>query len=120
MNDTRIPTALAAVRLGFFAALSLGVLAAQDVKKTADGQDPTAPKTLEAFEVTGSRVKRLDYETASPVVTFTAAAIEGATRLRAQPDGARGNVGVAAAQAAEMAWGLGGASAGTCHVVSPG
>ena len=76
MNDTRIPTVLAALRLGVIAALSLGVLAAQDVKKTDDGQDPTAPKTLEAFEVTGSRVKRLDYETASPVVTFTAAAIE--------------------------------------------
>ncbi len=35
-----------------------------------------APATLEAFEVTGSRIKRLDMETPSPVVTFTAAAIE--------------------------------------------
>jgi outer membrane receptor protein involved in Fe transport len=76
MNDTRIPTALAALRLGVISALSLGVIAAQDIKKTEEGQDPTAPQKLEAFEVTGSRVKRLDYETASPVVTFTAAAIE--------------------------------------------
>ncbi len=31
-----------------------------------------APAKLEAFEVTGSRVKRLDYETPVPVITFTA------------------------------------------------
>ncbi len=36
----------------------------------------TETKVLEPFEVTGSRVKRLDYETASPVVTYTAANIE--------------------------------------------
>ncbi len=79
MNDTRIPTALAAVRLGFFAALSLGVLAAQEVKKPDETKpvDPAAAtQKLEAFEVTGSRVKRFDYETPSPVVTYTAAAID--------------------------------------------
>ena len=31
---------------------------------------------MEPFEVTGSRVKRFDYETVSPVVTYTAASIE--------------------------------------------
>ncbi|MFM7749140.1 MAG: TonB-dependent receptor plug domain-containing protein, partial [Opitutaceae bacterium] len=31
-----------------------------------------APAKLEAFEVTGSRVKRVDYETPVPVITFTA------------------------------------------------
>lgn len=35
-----------------------------------------APATLEPFEVTGSRVKRLDYELPSPVVTYNAADIE--------------------------------------------
>jgi outer membrane receptor protein involved in Fe transport len=32
---------------------------------------PEAPAKLEPFEVTGSRVKRLDYELPSPVVTYT-------------------------------------------------
>ena len=38
--------------------------------------DSAQPKVLEPFEVTGSRVKRLDYETVSPVVTFSSANIE--------------------------------------------
>ena len=33
---------------------------------------PEAAAKLEPFEVTGSRVKRLDYETPVPVITFTA------------------------------------------------
>ena len=32
--------------------------------------------TIERYEVTGSRIRRLDYETTSPVVTFTSTAIE--------------------------------------------
>lgn len=42
-------------------------------------QTSTPPATttlLEPFEVTGSRIKRLDYELSSPVVTYTAADIE--------------------------------------------
>jgi outer membrane receptor protein involved in Fe transport len=46
----------------------------EETKKPA--ADAAGKTVLERFEVTGSRVKRLDYETASPVITFTAAAIE--------------------------------------------
>lgn len=76
MNYPRIPTPLAALRCGLICSFVAGMLAAQDVKKTEESQDPAALKKLEAFEVTGSRVKRLDYETASPVVTYSAQAIE--------------------------------------------
>ena len=40
---------------------------------TEEKKDQTV--TIERYEVTGSRIRRLDYETPSPVVTFTAAAI---------------------------------------------
>ena len=56
------------------AALALGTSAlAQNPPSPAPAG---APQQLEAYEVTGSRVKRLDYETVAPVVTFSAAAIE--------------------------------------------
>lgn len=55
---------------------SAGHSAAQETKKTEDKTDPNVPQKLEAFEVTGSRVKRLDYETPAPVVTYTAANID--------------------------------------------
>lgn len=73
---SRYPLGAAACRLGVFAALSLGPTIAQEAKQTDDSKGPSSPQKLEAFEVTGSRVRRVDYETASPVVTFTAAAIE--------------------------------------------
>ena len=80
MNYRCIAVATATARLGILTTLSLGLLAAQEPKKTDPAKTSEAPpesaQKLEAFEVTGSRVKRLDYETASPVVTFTAAAIE--------------------------------------------
>ncbi|MBL9187689.1 MAG: TonB-dependent receptor [Opitutaceae bacterium] len=83
MNTPLPAAASAAACLGFVAFLLAGSLAAQ----TAPAPAPTAsapaadtkkeaPAKLEAFEVTGSRIKRLDYETASPVVTYTAQAIE--------------------------------------------
>lgn len=52
------------------------MLTAQPAPAAAPTTDNGAPKVLETFEVTGSRVKRLDYETASPVVTFTSQSIE--------------------------------------------
>jgi iron complex outermembrane receptor protein len=76
MKHHTISAAFAAFRLGLLPALMLGSLPAQEPKKSEDKADPNALQKLEAFEVTGSRVKRLDYETPSPVVTFTAAAIE--------------------------------------------
>jgi outer membrane receptor protein involved in Fe transport len=57
-----------------FAALSPATVA-QTPAPAAPASTGTAT-TLAAFEVTGSRVRRLDYETPSPVITFTAAAIE--------------------------------------------
>ena len=56
-------------------------LAAQEAPKPEEKKTPVvataaAPGKLEAFEVTGTRIKRLDYETVSPVATFSAAAIE--------------------------------------------
>jgi outer membrane receptor protein involved in Fe transport len=58
------------------ASLFLSPLAAQTpVAPTAEPKKE-AVVTIEKYEVTGSRIRRLDYETPSPVVTFTAAAIE--------------------------------------------
>lgn len=57
-------------------ALTAGALDAQEPKKNEDNKDSSELKKLEAFEVTGSRVKRIDYETPAPVVTFTAANID--------------------------------------------
>lgn len=42
----------------------------------AQSPAPSGTTALEPFEVTGSRVKRLDYETISPVVTYSAASID--------------------------------------------
>src|SRR6185503_6121361 len=43
---------------------------------TPPGPKKDEVQKLEKFEVTGSRVKRLDYETPAPVATFTIADIE--------------------------------------------
>src|SRR6516164_3648240 len=67
-------------------ALSLGVLAASAYGTTAfaqDAQQSTTPppdqaksKTLETVTVTGSLIRRVDVETASPVVTIDRAQIQ--------------------------------------------
>ena len=75
MNKPLLSAAFAAARLGLFSVLSVGFLAAQeDPKKTEEKKDDT--QKLEKFEVTGSRIKRVDTETPSPVATFSAADIE--------------------------------------------
>lgn len=76
MNHPRIASAARALCFGLLATLSPSILSAQELKKPEEGKENPELKKMEAFEVTGSRVKRLDYETTSPVVTFTAAAIE--------------------------------------------
>jgi len=76
MKNRHSAAALLAARLGFVVTLLTGALVAQEAPKPAEKNETAAPQTLEPFEVTGSRVKRLDYETASPVITITAAAIE--------------------------------------------
>jgi iron complex outermembrane recepter protein len=75
MKQPLLAVARAAVCYGLFAMVGAGVLAAQDVKKTDDAKKDEA-QTLEKFEVTGSRIKRLDYETPAPVEAFTISDIE--------------------------------------------
>jgi len=76
MNTPLLAAANAAARFGLVALLSVGALSAQtpDAKK-ADPQKEEV-KILEKFEVTGSRIKRLDYETPAPVEIFSMAEIE--------------------------------------------
>ncbi len=75
MNKPMLSVALATARYGLASAFAVGVLAAQtEVKKTDDKKDDA--QKLEKFEVTGSRIKRVDYETPAPVATFTAVEIE--------------------------------------------
>ncbi len=84
MNHSRINSARAAGRAGLFAAFSAAVLAAQDPvkpdeKKPAKPNEEAAgaePAKLAAFTVTGSHIARVDYETPSPVLTFSSAEIE--------------------------------------------
>ncbi len=79
MNTMLPKAARDALRLALIAGVSVGVLAAQNT--TATPPITTEKKeeksvVLEKFEVTGSRVKRLDVETPQPVVTYSAQAIE--------------------------------------------
>ena len=59
---------------GLIRPLLLSVLLAAGSAAPSRAAEPAAeaPAKLEAFEVTGSRVKRIDYETPVPVITFTA------------------------------------------------
>jgi len=78
MNELTLRGVRAAACHGLALILTGSLLSGQVTTK-ADPKDPEKKNestVLEPFEVTGSRVKRLDYETASPVVTFTAANIE--------------------------------------------
>ena len=81
MKNRCSAAAFAAARLASVPLLIAIAVAAQEAPKPEEEKAPepaagSAPAKLEAFEVTGSRVKRLDYETPSPVVTYTAAAID--------------------------------------------
>lgn len=73
MNSLPFAGAASGVRVCLLACLSTAALlgAESAPSATTDGA-----QKLEPFEVTGSRIKRLDYETTSPVVTYTAASIE--------------------------------------------
>jgi outer membrane receptor protein involved in Fe transport len=62
-------------RSGLLASVGLAAMTAQTPSSAPDTPSAT-PRVLEAFEVTGSRVKRLDHETPSPVITYTAEAID--------------------------------------------
>ncbi|HET6914275.1 MAG TPA: hypothetical protein VFH71_13155, partial [Rhodanobacteraceae bacterium] len=69
-------------------ALSMGAVAAVGVVGTAQAQDQTAaqgtnqqPQTLQTIVVTGSHIRRVDLETANPVVTISAAAVQNSGKL---------------------------------------
>ena len=64
------------VSLAFAAPLGAWAATAPAVPAVPAATETPAVQTLERFEVTGSRIRRLDAETPSPVVTYTAAAIE--------------------------------------------
>ena len=69
--------AVTAFRYALVMALGAGVLAAQDAPKVKSATEAEKqPDKLEKFEVTGSRIKRTDFETPQPVVTYSAQAIE--------------------------------------------
>lgn len=72
MNPLPFAGAAFGVRVCLLACLSTTLLPAAESNSSDSGD----PKKLQAFEVTGSRIKRVDYETTSPVITYTAAAIE--------------------------------------------
>ena len=76
MNHRFPVAAFAAARLGFALFTATCALHAQSPAAAPAASDRTATSVLEPFEVTGSRVKRLDYETVSPVVTFSSSSIE--------------------------------------------
>jgi iron complex outermembrane receptor protein len=67
------------VALGLISGLSVqstAVAQATSPVRPADSENSTETVTLEKFEVTGSRIKRLDMETPSPVVNYSTADIE--------------------------------------------
>jgi len=82
MNKQLSKVASDALRLALVMGLSAGVLAAQSTPTTTTTTTTTTKKdtpdtqVLEKFEVTGSRVKRLDMETPAPVAAFTSVEIE--------------------------------------------
>ena len=79
MNVRNLRTALrlASLPVGIAAALAAPAAAAQDATTTTTAPPPEQQATnLDRIEVTGSRIRRVDAENASPVVTIDRAAIE--------------------------------------------
>lgn len=75
MNKPLRAAVSTAAKYGFVALLGAGFAAAQDSTAKPEDKKPASgdqTQTLEKFEVTGSRIKRLDYETPAPVATFSA------------------------------------------------
>ena len=75
-------TRLAALPFAIVTTLAgTGVAFAQDAAATPAGTDADQAKTLDRIEVTGSRIRRVDAENASPVVTIDRQAIEKTGKL---------------------------------------
>lgn len=85
MNTPLLTAANAAARLGLVAILGAGVLAAQTpasktTSATTTSTSGTEPAKLEKFEVTGSRIKRVEVEGPSPILVISRAEIETSGR----------------------------------------
>ncbi|PTX91507.1 TonB-dependent receptor plug domain-containing protein [Opitutus sp. ER46] len=77
MNKSLLQAASSALRMATLLGLTGSIVVAQPAPNTTDNTKKTdEPQKLERFEVTGSRVKRMDYETPAPVASFTAEDIE--------------------------------------------
>ena len=77
MNKPLLTAASAAARFGLLAILGSGAFAATPpAPATATEARKEETQKLEKFEVTGSRIKRLDLETPAPVQTYTITDIE--------------------------------------------
>ncbi len=75
MNESTLRSVRAAACHCLGLILTGSLLSAQAPKKE-EPEKKSETSVLEPFEVTGSRVKRLDYETVSPVVTYSSSSIE--------------------------------------------
>lgn len=80
MNKPLSAAAFAASRLGFIALFGASVLVAQTAPKPEEKKDTSEPEKLEKFEVTGSRIKRVEAEGPSPIHVISHSEIEASGR----------------------------------------
>ena len=80
MNQPLMAVARATARYGLSSLLCVGVLAAQETKKTEDKKNTDDAQKLEKFEVTGSRIAQIDIEGPSPVKILNRIDIENSGR----------------------------------------
>ncbi len=77
MNQPLLSAARSAARLGLLALSGAATLAAQTSPAPANNEPKKDEQVkLEKFEITGSRIKRIDVETPSPVTRFTSAELQ--------------------------------------------
>jgi outer membrane receptor protein involved in Fe transport len=76
LRNLRSALRIASLPAGIAAVLASPLAFAQDAAPAADQAPDAQAKTLDRIEVTGSRIRRVDAENASPVITIDRAAIE--------------------------------------------
>ncbi|MFT3898032.1 MAG: TonB-dependent receptor [Thermomonas sp.] len=82
LKTTKLRDAISvALAVGVTTLAGTGVAFAQDATTPAPATDAEQAKTLDRIEVTGSRIRRVDAENASPVVTIDRQAIEKTGKL---------------------------------------
>jgi outer membrane receptor protein involved in Fe transport len=80
-RNMRSAAGLAALPMGIAMALAGGAAVAQDAATPATPAPEAQAATLDRIEVTGSRIRRVDAENASPVVSISRAQIEKTGKL---------------------------------------